>query len=286
MVPTKNLKNDILNLFSMANLKRAAAGTMMALITANASSALAHAPETPQPHGTKTSAAPHPVHWDHNNQDKWSEISGVCSSGQFQSPINLTSENAPVDLPSWQAHYKDAELHTHQNGHTFEIQYPAGSKVVLGGKEYELVQFHFHTPSEYTLDGERFPMEAHFVHKDKEGNLLVIGMMMAEGAENPVLAKIWDHMPAKPGDPQAHPGVTINAADFYPPQHGTGESVPYFQLMGSLTTPPCTENVTWIVLKEPMKVSHEQIERFRKLFPEGNARELQPIRSHTPELGY
>ena len=123
------------------------------------------------------------------------------------------------------------------------------------------------------------------MHKDSEGNLLVIGMMMEEGEENPALAKIWNHMPDEPGDPEIHRGVTINAADFYPPEQGAG-GTPYFQLMGSLTTVPCTEGVTWIVLKEPMKVSREQIKKFQNLFPEGNARELQLVGKHSPRLGY
>ncbi len=277
MIPTKNLKDDIITFF-----KKSVARTVMVLVTANAASGLAVADDTHAGHdGPTTSAAPHDPHWDHVHQHEWS---GLCSSGQFQSPINLVSTNLPINLPPWKADYKDAELKIHHNGHTVEIQYPAGSKVSMNGTDHDLVQFHFHTPSEYVRDGERFPMEAHFVHRDEAGNLLVIGVMMKEGQENAALAKIWDRMPTEAGAPQTHSDIKINAADFYPTAQGAGD-VPYFQLSGSLTTPPCSQNVSWIVMSEPIQASADQIKKFQNLFPNGNSRILQTTRSAKFGLG-
>lgn len=280
MLPTQNLRADVLSFF-----KKAVVQTMMVLMAAGPAAA-AEPQDTHAGHdGPATSAAPHAshahAHWDHVHQNEWG---GLCSSGQFQSPINLVSTNLPINLPSWTADYKDADLKIHHNSHTVEVQYPAGSKVTMNGTDYELVQFHFHTPSEYVLDGERFPMEAHFVHKDKDGNLLVIGVMMKEGQENAALAKIWDKMPKEAGAPQTHADVKINAADFYPSAQGAGD-VPYFQLAGSLTTPPCSQGVSWIVMQKPMSVSASQIQQFKDLFPDGNARELQTTRSARFGLG-
>lgn len=227
----------------------------------------------------------HAHEWDHAHQAEWGSVSPVCSSGHLQSPINLVAKNTPVDLSPWKGYYSPdgVALNIENNGHTIQVNYPEGNTIVMNGKKWELKQFHFHTPSEYMINGERFPMEVHFVHKDDAGNLFVIGMMMKEGMENKALAKIWDKMPTEPGAPQIYNDVKINAADFFPPEYGTGNA-PYFQLMGSLTTPPCSEGVMWIVMKDPIEVSPAQIEKFKASFPDGNSRKLQADRPAT--LGY
>jgi carbonic anhydrase len=149
------------------------------------------------------------------------------------------------------------------------VNLPEAGGIEIGGAWYSLVQFHFHTPSEETIDGTAYPMEMHFVHKDVEGRLVVVAVMLKEGSKNRVLEAVITAFPAAEGGKHALAGM-LDPEALLPEEHG------YFAYEGSLTTPPCSEGVRWQVLKQPVELSNAQIEAFRKLFPM-NARPAQPL---------
>ena len=133
---------------------------------------------------------------------------------------------------------------------------------------FDMLQFHFHTPSEHTINGESFPMEMHFVHKSKNGQLGVLGVMIKEGTQNNAVQPIWDHLPMSKTDVKTYGDTHINGAALLP------QTLGYFRLMGSLTTPPCSEGVNWHVLNMPIEFSNAQINKFKNAFAI-NARPVQ-----------
>jgi carbonic anhydrase len=140
---------------------------------------------------------------------------------------------------------------------------------VISGTRYELVQFHFHHPSEHLLSGKKFDMELHFVHRSEAGRLAVLGVFIQPGAANAALGPIWAAMPAEAG-PARDAGAVVRPAALLPATRG------YFRYTGSLTTPPCSEGVLWTVYKDPIEASPDQIRRFAALFPV-NARPAQSV---------
>ena len=194
----------------------------------------------------------------------WAEIcaprNATCAAGTRQSPIDLP-EAPEGDLPHLSFHYQLTPLAVKNNGHTIEVEVEPGSYVRIGSERFNLVQFHFHTPSEHQLQGQSFPMELHFVHKNALGELAVVGVFLQEGAAHPVLQEIWDHI----GAPESG---EINSEDLLPANRE------YYRYAGSLTTPPCTEGVRWHVMHTPIEVSAAQIAEFQAIFPL-NARPLQ-----------
>ena len=166
--------------------------------------------------------------------------------------------------------YKAGAAEIVNNGHTIEVEYKPGSSIKLDGRVYELKQFHFHAPSENTIDGKHFPLEGHLVHKDKDGHLLVVAVMFSDGAPNPLLASLWKKLPAKEGEKNELPGA-LNAIDLLPAERE------YYRFAGSLTTPPCSEGVTWLVVTKPMSVSKEQVAEFAKAVGFANNRPVQPL---------
>jgi carbonic anhydrase len=156
------------------------------------------------------------------------------------------------------------------NGHTIQVNLEPESSIDVGGKKFELAQFHFHTPSEHAFDGDRAAMEVHFVHKTAEGKLGVVGILMDEkGAANAALEPVFAAM-AKPGP------VAVDLPAILPRKHG------YYAYEGSLTTPPCSEGVQWMVLKERLHVSPRQVKEFKKLF-QANARPIQDLHDRVVE---
>ncbi len=218
-------------------------------------------------------AEQHP-HWGYsgdNGPNNWAKLTpefGACA-GKNQTPVNL-SGFVKADLKPLKFSYKTGGSQILNNGHTVQVVYDAGSNVVIDGVEYMLKQFHFHAPSENQIKGESFPLEGHFVHADKDGNLAVVTVMFKEGHENAALKDLWAHMPAKEGDKIAL-SPAFDAAKLFPKNHE------YYRFSGSLTTPPCTEGVRWIVLKKPVFVSKAQIDALRKVMGHDNNRPLQPI---------
>lgn len=186
-------------------------------------------------------------------------------SRQFDLADGFQAEGAPVSL-----NYSPSALNIIHNGHTIQANFQPGSSMTVGGKRYDLLQVHFHTPSEHAKAGERAAMEAHFVHKSAEGKLAVLGVMMQLGADNAAVEALWKHMPSEAGPAQDIAGATIDAKAFFP------ASLKYYRYMGSLTTPPCNEGVNWFVLEEPVTISKAQLEKFSSAVS-ANSRPLQPV---------
>lgn len=159
------------------------------------------------------------------------------------------------DLPALKINYDKGGNEVVNNGHTIQVNYAPGSTMTAGGMSFELKQFHFHSPSENTIEGKSFPMEAHFVHADTDGNLAVIAVMFEPGKHNDELEKAWANMPMEEGRKVAL-ADTVDAKILLPDDHD------YYRFNGSLTTPPCTEGVQWFVMKSSDSASTEQIEKF------------------------
>lgn len=221
--------------------------------------------------GHSDAAASHP-HWsyaDTTGPEHWGELQPdfkVCQLGLEQTPIDLASgikgEPGTVALD-----YRPLPLRIVNNGHTIQVNTDPGCACAIGGIKYDLVQFHFHHPSEHLLAGKPFDLECHFVHKAANGALAVVGVFIKPGARNADLASVFDVMPAKEGQEVRAPGA-VNPAALLPKEGG------FFRYMGSLTTPPCSEGLTWTVYKEPIEASQEQIRQFASLFA-NNARPVQ-----------
>jgi carbonic anhydrase len=223
----------------------------------------------------------HKAHWSYDgatSPEHWSELEdnfASCKIGEAQSPIDLVEEDAQVgDLNKIETFYKDVKLKITNNGHTIQVDYPKGSYAMFDGKRYDLVQFHFHTPSEHTFSGNAKPMEIHLVHKSTEGEIAVLGVLLDIKENNKFLAKFWDKLP-KEGVTKEYDTI-INVKDILP------KSKEYYHYSGSLTTPPCSEGVDWNVMKELSYVSKEQVEKFKSFFNH-NARPIQPLKGRVVE---
>ena len=208
-----------------------------------------------------------------NGPEVWGQLNPeyfLCAEGKHQSPIDLVNP-IPTKLPLIShEYYSTTGINIHNNGHTIEVAYPEGSWIEVEGTRYQLLQFHFHAPSEHTVAGKPFDMELHLVHKSEEGNLAVVGLLIETGNHNAAFDPIWDHLPTVPGDSQHIEGVTFNALDLLP---GLKRAYRYD---GSLTTPPCSEGVQWIVLTTPIEISEAQIAAFKAIIPDNN-RPVQPL---------
>jgi len=223
------------------------------------------------------------VHWGYEGEGApfmWGSLKeefATCGEGKSQSPIDISSV-VVTELPAIQVDYKDTPLEILNNGHAVQVNYGEGSSVTVGGKTYQLLQFHFHAPSEHTIGGKYYPMVAHLVHKAGDGSLGVIGIMMKEGAENSLIKSLWAHLPAAAGQKESVSDVNINVADLLP------KDMTYFNYSGSLTTPPCTEGVNWMVLAAPVSVSAQQIGQFTAILS-GTNRPVQALNGRTVRLG-
>ena len=215
------------------------------------------------------------AHWGYSGDEgpeHWGKLDpkySVCSGGKNQSPVNLT-DMIESDLPPLTINYKSGGTEIVNNGHTIQVNYNPGSTIKVNGNEFELKQFHFHAPSENTIEGHAYPMEGHFVHADKQGNLAVIAVMFKAGKKSAELEKAWTHMPENAGAKGALP-ESLNARNLLPANHA------YYRFNGSLTTPPCSEGVWWLVMKYFQTASEEQIDLFAKTMQHPNNRPVQPI---------
>ena len=189
--------------------------------------------------------------------------------GTQQSPINLVQPVASALDPIVVDWTGRLPLDVANNGHTIQVNCPPGSTTTASGRRFELLQFHFHHPSEHLVSGRAFEMEAHFVHRSEDGDLAVLGVFIRPGAQNATLAGVWSVMPQEEG--HVIEPATIRPADLLP----AGRD--YFRYAGSLTTPPCTEIVSWFVYRDAIEASSAQIQAFARLFP-GNARPIQDRR--------
>ena len=219
-------------------------------------------------HGTSQAAHPHWTYAGNTGPEHWGELQPdfkVCQLGLEQTPIDLTTsikgEPGVVSL-----NYKAVAARIVNNGHTIQANIEPGCSCTIANAKYDLLQFHFHHPSEHLLAGKPFDLECHFVHKAQNGALAVVGVFIQPGAKNADLAAVFDVMPAQEGEARA--SVAINPAALMPREGG------YFRYMGSLTTPPCSEGLTWTVYKQPIEASPDQIKQFASLFA-NNARPIQ-----------
>ena len=193
----------------------------------------------------------------------------ACSGGRMQSPIDL-ADGFPAKGPVLTFDYGSTPLKVVNTGHTAQVNCAPGSTLTVAGEVYQLLQFHFHAPSEHAVAGARAPMEAHFVHRNTAaGTLAVIGVTILEGGRNAALAPVFAAIPPEAGSSAAIADATIDLSALLPPDAGA-----YFHYRGSLTTPPCSEGVHWFVLAKPVRASRDQIAAFRRIFGP-NARPLQ-----------
>jgi carbonic anhydrase len=217
----------------------------------------------------------HKAEWSYSGKSgpsSWGELSSeyaLCITGKNQSPIDLT-DLIEAELPPIEFNYSSDAKEILNNGHSIQVNYADGSSISVNGHEFSLVQFHFHAPSENQIDGKSFPMEGHLVHADEDKNLAVVAVMFEEGETNSAIADLWEQIPDSAGDTEQL-SSSINAQALLP------ESEDYYYFNGSLTTPPCTEGVTWIVMKQPVPVSKGQVEAFAGVIGHPNNRPVQPL---------
>lgn len=247
-------------------------GNVMRVTARPASEAPAARKPAARPRPESPPEAPHEIHWSYTGEGgpaRWGAIKpefGLCARGQRQSPIDIRGGIA-VDLEAIEFDYRPVGFAVLDNGHTVQVNVGPGNFIAVGGRRYELVQFHFHRPSEERIDGRQTDMVAHLVHKDPEGRLAVVAVLLQRGAEQPVIQSVWNNLPLEKND-EARAAGAIDLAQLLPTERG------YYTYMGSLTTPPCTEGVLWIVMRQPVAVSQEQIDIFSRLYPM-NARPVQ-----------
>lgn len=225
--------------------------------------------------GWAVHAAGQAPHWaykgHHGAPAHWAELDPAfetCATGLKQSPIDIR-KTVKTDLPALEFGYGSAAPTLVNNGHTVQVNLPAGQTLKVGEQTYELLQFHFHTPSEETVAGKHAAMVAHFVHRNAAGELGVVGVLLQQGKKNAAFDPIFSHLP-RPGEKITVDDLTIDLAALLPDGKG------YYSYEGSLTTPPCSQGVSWMVLKTPVKLGASQIKAFRRLFS-ANARPVQPL---------
>lgn len=215
------------------------------------------------------------AHWGYAGDvgpDRWAELSPdnkLCAVGTRQSPIDIR-EGIAVDLEKIAFDYRPSAFSVLDNGHTVQVNVAPGNGLTVMGRRYELVQFHFHRPSEERVNGKQFDMVAHLVHKDSAGKLAVVAVLLERGADNqpqPLLQTVWANLPLEKGE-AVQAQSQIDLTQLLPENRG------YFTYMGSLTTPPCSEGVLWMVLRQPVPMTAQQIAVFSRLYPM-NARPLQ-----------
>lgn len=213
-------------------------------------------------------------HWSYSGEEgpeNWGKLAqeyGLCNTGKNQSPIDLSGQ-IEAKLAPIQFAYATQATEVINNGHTVQANFAPGSYLKVNGHEFELKQVHFHAPSENRIDGNSYAMEGHLVHADKDGNLAVVAVMYQEGRNNRAIEKLWQQMPANAGDKVALE-AGLKAGDLLPAKRD------YYRFNGSLTTPPCSEGVMWLVMKHPVSAGQAQVEHFAHTMHHPNNRPIQP----------
>ena len=224
---------------------------------------------------------PHPsseqnmqAHWDYmgiEGPKHWGMLTQeymTCETGHRQSPINISMAKHGQHHSTLVFRYHPSHIHEMNNGHTIQVSHVSGCEADLNDHTYKLRQFHFHAPSEHHIDGKSFPMEMHLVHQDEKGQVLVVAVMMEADLGEPVLEKLWNWLPAQMGKEVSLP-LKLSISDILP------ADTHHYSYSGSLTTPPCTEGVKWIVLKKPMHIAKADVDKFVEIIGH-NARPIQP----------
>jgi len=209
-----------------------------------------------------------PEHWGEIEKDHDKHL--LCREGEKQSPINII-EHAQNSLRVPLAfNYFKSSIQIINNGHTVHLSYEPGSYVIFENQRFELIQFHFHHPSEHRLNGKTYDMELHLVHKTPQHRYVVFSIFMKKGQENASLRKLWERIPKDLDREVVYKKELIHVSDFLPADKTL------FHYFGSLTTPPCSQLVSWFVLESPIELSEEQIKYFQK-FIDHNARPVQKL---------
>ncbi len=235
----------------------------------------------------KFPAHTHKAEWGYaaeNGPDVWGHLNQeyiLCGEGTHQSPIDIVNPMPTQLSPIFYEYYTATSVNVHHNGHTIEVAYPEGSRIQIDGTDYQLLQFHFHAPSEHTVEGKSFDMEMHLVHESEAGDLAVVGLLIESGRHHPAFDPIWASLPSSPLEKQRIENVVIDLdlmlssnGQMRDPAIQTFPST--YRYDGSLTTPPCTEGVKWIVLTTPAEMSESQIAAFKAII-HGNNRPVQPL---------
>ena len=236
------------------------------LLAATAMAATSFAATAQTPYGYDVDTGP----------ERWGQLAddyAMCERGDMQSPIDLAGNNA-VGTIDMTVDYQPVPLTVSNKGKTLQADFSPGSTMTSGGMVFNLIQIHFHTPSEHAISGKRYPLTGHFVHATEDGKLGVLGIMFEEGAANPELARILAAMPQTPTEPRTIDGQMFDPNGLLPADRAI------YRYMGSLTTPPCSEGVNWHVLRAPMTASADQIATFERLMKD-NAR---PVRARNNRL--
>lgn len=231
--------------------------------------------------GSRGSSAVH--QWSYHGEtgpEHWGDLLNeyqVAKTGTEQSPINIVTKDAVKStLPAIEFSYDKTHIHFFNNGHTVQADItPSENSLTMGDSQFDLLQFHFHTESENSVDGKHFPVEMHMVHRNENGELAVVGVFFESGDENETLKELWENLPRE-DDLGYYTNRQVNLEKLIP------EDRSCYRFDGSLTTPPCTEGVKWIVMSEPLEMSTKQINNFFELFsgsrfPKGNRRPIQPL---------
>ncbi len=277
--PMERLRQRLGERLTTAKLADGAAGPLEVRLLAKAP-ATAHARKGQAAHGAghgngqARAHAAHALHWSYSGPagpQTWGGLKpdfALCAKGQRQSPIDIQG-GLPVELEPVQFNYKASRFGVVDNGHTVQANLAAGNFIEVGGRRFELQQFHFHRPSEERIDGRQFEMSLHLVHKDERGRLAVVALLLDRGSPHPAVQKVWNSLPLEKQE-ELPARAPLELAELLP------DNQSYYTYMGSLTTPPCSEGVQWIVMRHPVSVSAAQIELFARLYPM-NARPLQQV---------
>lgn len=217
-------------------------------------------------------------HWGYTGSSgplHWGDLDASyhdCKAGKRQSPIDFQTDSSTHGISDAGIYmdYHEVELDIINNGHTIQVNITDGNEAIINGKRYALLQFHFHAPSEHTIDGKPVPMEVHLVHRADDGELAVLGVMIKVGKWNRIIHRLWKHMPPEANGRNRMKKVKVNAIGLLP------KSKAHYHYLGSLTTPPCTQIVEWYVLKEPIEIDASQLKQFHRLY-DANARPVQSV---------
>jgi len=219
----------------------------------------------------------HDVHWAYEGEggpQAWGQLKPefkTCATGQRQSPIHIEDgQTLQGPAEAIQFNYQPSGGTVVNNGHTIQVDMLGDNSITVRGSTYQLLQFHFHHPSEERVNHKAYAMVAHLVHRNAEGRLAVVAVLLDPGAANSLIHKVWTYMPLDNGDKVRMPPALLDLNELLPKDQR------YYQFLGSLTTPPCTEGVLWLVLKQPTTASAEQLKLFGQLYP-NNARPVQPV---------
>jgi carbonic anhydrase len=235
-------------------------------------------PQTrPQPSSAKVTPNHGENHWAYhgeNGPQAWGQLNPefkLCAAGQRQSPINI-DESSTLQGPAepLRFNYQPSTGSVVHNGYTIQVDVVGDNAVTVRDSTFKLVQLYFHTPSEIRINDRSAAMSAYLVHKNDKGQLAVVAVLLDPGAANALINTVWTYMPLDAGDRVRLPADAINLNELLPKDQR------YYQFMGSLTTPPCTEGVLWLVLKQTTPISPEQLKLFTQLFP-NNARPVQAL---------